>query len=66
MNADPIKEEEVHRKRSAQKALDEIQKREKELQILHEQERQMKEEDALKRKSDMEKELKGKILSSNR
>ena len=43
-----------------------MEKRERELKMLHEREQQHKEEDAHKRKEEMESNMRDKILSANR
>jgi hypothetical protein len=60
------KQEEADKHKSVQKALAEMERREEELKVLHDRDQLMKEEEARKRKAEMEQQIKGKILSSNR
>ena len=43
-----------------------MERREEEVKVLHDRDQLMKEEEAMKRKEEMEQQIKGKILSSNR
>ena len=52
--------------KNVQKALEEMQKREEQLQRLHDKHHQGRESDALKRKEEMENKIRDKILSANR
>ena len=54
------------KRRKVQHALEEMERREEEFKVLHERDQQMREEQATKRKEDMEQQIKGTILSSNR
>ena len=56
----------VDKIRRVQHALEEMERREEEFKVLHERDQQMREEQATKRKEDMEQQIKGTILSSNR
>ena len=61
------KQEDVaEKKKSVQNALDEMEKREEQLKLLHDREQQDKEDEVLKRKEETEVQMKNKILSANR
>ena len=66
INTAEEKQEDADKHKSVQKALSEMERREEELKVLHDRDQQMKEEEAMKRKGEMEQQIKGKILSSNR
>ena len=54
------------KRRSVEEALIEMKYREEEVKALHERDQQLREEEAMKRKEDMERQIKNKILASNR
>lgn len=65
INTAEEKQEEADKHKSVQKALAEMERREEELKVLHDRDQLVKEEEARKRKEEMEQQIKGKILSSN-
>jgi biopolymer transport protein ExbD len=66
INPGEEKQEEADKHKSVQKALAEMERREEELKALHDRDQLMKEEEARKRKEEMDQQIRGKILSSNR
>ena len=54
------------KRRSVEEAQLEMKRREEEVKALHERDQQLREEETLKRKEDMELQIKNKILASNR
>jgi hypothetical protein len=66
INTAEEEQEKADKKKNVQKALAEMERKEEELKVLHDRDQLMKEEEARKRKEEMEQQIKGKILSSNR